>query len=177
MRLLLASAATFAAVAVAGTATAQFKSQSDLVRFPDGFDQGVLYGGVDRSDNKQYREFYIDKAALAAVKAGRPLPSGTVITMVTYKAKTDDKGEPVKAGGGRFVKDELLGYFVMEKRSGWGAGYAPDIRNGEWEYQAFGTNKAVNAKANIENCFKCHKPKEADDFLFTRDQLKRTAAK
>ena len=46
----------------------------------------------------------------------------------------------------------------MEKRTGWGAEYADDMRNGEWEYQAFKSDKSVNDKANLKNCFTCHKP-------------------
>ena len=46
----------------------------------------------------------------------------------------------------------------MEKRTGWGTEYADDIRNGEWEYQAFTADQTVNDKANLTACFTCHKP-------------------
>ena len=31
------------------------------------------------------------------------------------------------------AKEDLLGYTVMEKRTGWGSEYTDDIRGGEWE--------------------------------------------
>ena len=46
----------------------------------------------------------------------------------------------------------------MEKRTGWGTEYPDDIRNGEWEYQAFKADKSPNTAANLTACFNCHKP-------------------
>ena len=48
----------------------------------------MLYQIVDRPDNKQYRELYGPQAALDAAKAGKPLPDGTVLTLVQYKARS-----------------------------------------------------------------------------------------
>ena len=79
---------------------------------------------------------------------------------------------PLKGADGHFVKDELAAYAVMEKRTGWGKEYPDTLRNGEWEYQAFTAAKAVNDKANIKGCFECHKPKDADDYLFTIGQMR-----
>jgi hypothetical protein len=94
------SAAALAAVAL----TATVRAGGDKVVFPENYAKGVLYTTVDRADNKQYRELFITRFALDEVKAGRPLPSGTVITMVNYKAKLDDAGQPVKDENGRFIK-------------------------------------------------------------------------
>lgn len=170
--IVLTSAAVFAGVLLAGTATMQVKAGGDLVKFPEDYAKGVLYTTVDRADNKQYRELYTSRAAIDAVKAGKPVPSGTVITLVQYKAKLAPDGTPMKGPDGRFVKDELIGYTVMEKRTGWGKEYPDTIRNGEWEYQAFTATKAVNTKANLEACFKCHKPYDKDDYLFTIKQMR-----
>jgi len=65
----------------------------------------VLYTTVDRADNKQYRELYTSPAAVAAAKKGEPLPDGTVITLVQYKAKLDAAGNPEKDANGRFHQD------------------------------------------------------------------------
>jgi hypothetical protein len=143
------------------------------VTFPENYASGVLYATIDRADNKQYRELYTSAAAIEAAKKGEPLPSGTVITLVQYAAKLDDQKNPVKDANGRFIKDRLLGYTVMEKRTGWGAQYPDDIRNGEWEYRAFKADKTPNTAAKLENCFKCHKPLEARlDFVFSYDRMK-----
>jgi hypothetical protein len=145
----------------------QVRAGGDKVVFPEGFDKGVMFTTVDRADNKQFREFYTSQAALDAAKKGQPMPSGTVVTMVQWKAKLDAQGNPEKDANGRFVKGDLNGYAVMEKRTGWGTEYPDDIRNGEWEYQVFTPAKAVNTAAKLDTCFKCHKPLDAkQDFLF-----------
>ena len=151
----------------------QVRAGGDLVKFPDGFDKGVLFTTVDRPDNKQFREFYTSQAALDAAKKSQPLPSGTVITMVQWKAKLDAQGNPEKGADGRFIKGDLNGYAIMEKRIGWGTEYPDNIRNGEWEYQAFTPAKAVNTGAKLTACFECHKPLAArQDFVFSYDKMK-----
>src|SRR5262245_15606772 len=143
------------------------------VAFPGDYTKGVLYTTVDRADNKQFRELYAPKEAVDAVKAGKPIPSGTVLTMLNFKAKLGADGTPEKDANGRFIKtDELVGYAVMEKRAGWGAEYPDDVRNGEWEYQAFKPDKTVNDKANLKACFTCHKPLDKQDFVFSFDKMK-----
>jgi hypothetical protein len=152
--------------------TATVEAGPDNVKFPEHYAKGVLYTTVDRADIKQYRELYITRFALDEIKAGRPFPSGTIITMVNYKAKLDDAGQPVKDGNGRFIKAELAGIVVMEKRAGWGAEYPPEMRNGEWEYRAFKADGSVNDKADLKPCFACHKPLDKQDFVFSIDKLK-----
>ena len=82
---------------VAGLALAiQVRAGGDKVAFPENYAAGILYGTVDRYDTKQYREQYVMPAAIEAVHKGQPIPSGTVITMVEYKAQLDAQGNPVK---------------------------------------------------------------------------------
>ena len=154
------------------TLTVAVRAGGDKVAFPENYAKGVLYTTVDRADNKQYRELYASPEAVAAVKAGQPMPSGTVLTLVQHKAKLDANGNPEKDSNGRFIKGDLIGYAVMEKRTGWGSEYADDIRNGEWEYQAFSADKTVNDKANLKNCFTCHKPLDKQDFVFSYPAIK-----
>jgi Cytochrome P460 len=163
---------SIAAIAAVSLSVA-VRAGGDKVAFPADYAKGVLYATVDRPDNKQFRELYAPKAAIDAVKAGKPLPSGTVLTMLNFKAKLGADGNPEKDGNGRFIKtDELLAYVVMEKRPGWGTEYPDDVRNGEWEYQAFTPAKAVNDKANLKACFTCHKPLDKQDFVFSLDKMK-----
>ena len=167
--------------AIAGTAAAlaiamQARAGGDKVAFPADYAQGVLFTTVDRADNKQFREFYGSAAALDAAKKGQSLPSGTVLTMVQYAAKLDAQGNPEKDANGRFIKTNIVAYTVMEKRTGWGTEYPDNVRNGEWEYQAFKADKTPNTAANLTACFNCHKPLDKQDFVFTYDKLK-TAAK
>jgi hypothetical protein len=169
-KLALACATLFAAILV----TVAVRAGPDNVKFPVNYAKGVLYHTVDRADLKQFRELFITRYAADEAKAGRPLPSGTVITMVNYKAKLGADGQPEKDGNGRFIKtDEIAGIVVMEKRAGWGAEYPPDMRNGEWEYRAFAADGTVNAKADLKPCFTCHLQKvPTQDFVFTLPQIK-----
>ena len=124
----------------------------ELVKFPQRYAEGVLYATVNRGNIKE--EIFTSRAAIDAVKRGEPIPSGTVITLVDYRDGT------------------LFRYVVMEKRTGWGAEYPPEKRNGEWEYQAFKADKSVNDKEDLNRCFSCHKSQAANDFVFTLDRMK-----
>jgi hypothetical protein len=167
------AAATACAALAAVFAALPARAGGDLVKFPENYATGVLYTTVDRADNKQYRELYTTPAAVAAAKKGEPLPSGTVLTLVQYAAKLDAQGNPEKDANGRFIKGNLIAYTVMEKRAGWGKEYPDNVRNGEWEYQAFKADKTPNTAANLTGCFNCHKPLDArQDFVFSYDKLK-----
>jgi hypothetical protein len=160
---------------VAGALAAVAQAGGDNVKFPENYAKGVMYTTVDRPDNKQYRELFSTPEAIEALKAGKPIPSGTVLTLVQYKAKLDANGEPEKDANGRFIKGDLIAYTVMEKRTGWGKEYPDDVRNGEWEYQAFKADKTPNDKANLKACFTCHRPLDKQDFVFSFEKMKSAA--
>jgi plastocyanin len=145
----------------------------EKIQFPANWPGFVLYTTVDRYDVKQYRELYASSPeAVQAMKDGKPLPHGTVLVLVPYKAQVDAQGNPVKDRNGRFLKGDRVGVNVMEKQSGWGAEYPPDVRNGEWEYSAFAPDGTFNDKANYRACFQCHKPHEGQDFVISLASLK-----
>lgn len=159
---LVFAAATSLTLAVRGDAG------PEKIKFPADWKRYVLYTTVDRYDVKQYRELYAPSSeAVQAMKAGRPLPHGTVLTMVSYKAQLDPQGTPVKDANGRFVKGDMAGITIMEKRAGWGTEYPPDLRNGEWEYAIFTPDGKLNEKANYKGCFTCHKPHEKQDYVIS----------
>jgi plastocyanin len=163
-------AAGLTALAVPGAAG------PDKVKFPANWKDHVLYTTVDRYDIKQHRELYANtQAAVDAMKAGRPLPDGTVLTLVQYRAQVDAAGNPIKGSDGRFVKGDLIAHTVMEKRKGWGAEYPPEWRNGEWEYAAFNAAGVLNEKANYKACFECHKPHEKADYVISLAALRAAA--
>jgi plastocyanin len=165
----LAPAALAAALLIAGPSNAG----PEKIVFPANWASYTLYTTVDRPDNKQYRELYASTpAAVEAMKAGKPLPDGTVLVLIPYKAQVDAQGNPIKDAKGRFVKGEWIGVNVMEKRAGWGTEYPADLRNGEWEYSAFNTEGVFNDKANYKACFQCHKPHEAQDYVISLASVK-----
>ena len=143
----------------------------EKIAFPANYKDHVLYATVDRYDNKQYRELYGTADAVKAVREGKPIPSGTVLTLVQYKTQVDAAGTPVTDANGRFVKGDLVGVTVMEKRTGWGTEYPDDIRNGEWEYSAFTADLRFNDKANYKACLQCHKPHAKQDYVISLARL------
>ncbi len=155
-------AVTVATLAVPGAAG------PDKIAYPANWKDHVLYTTVDRYDVKQYRELYAStQAAVDAMKAGKALPNGTVLTLIQYKAQVDAAGTPIKDAKGRFVKGDLIAHAVMEKRAGWGTEYPAEWRNGDWEYAAFGADTKLNEKANYKGCFECHKPHEKMDYVIS----------
>ena len=165
-------ARTLAGVAVLSLALALPSSAGpDKIAFPANWKSQVLYATVDRYDIKQHRELYGTPDAVRAAREGKPIPSGSVLTLVQYKAQLDVAGAPVKDASGRFVKGDIAGITVMEKRTGWGTEYPPELRNGEWEYAAFSPAGVLNTKANYKACFQCHKPHEKQDFVISLARL------
>lgn len=152
-------------IAMAAGAATTVPSGPNQVKFPDGWDKGVMYATVDRYDTKQYREFYTSAEAIKAAQEGRPIPLGTVITLAAYKAKVDAAGVPIKDANGRFIKDELVAVNSMQKDRGFGDAIPVEIRNADWQYQSFTPDGKVNEKANLTGCYECHLPFAKDDYL------------
>ena len=123
------------ALALTAAAVIAWQAQAgrELVAFPENFADGVRYTTVTRGNIKE--DIFTGRNAIDAAKAGKKLPSGTVITLLDYR---DGK---------------VFRYVVMEKRTGWGAEYPPEQRNGEWEFQAFNADKSVNQNEDVARCF------------------------
>jgi cytochrome P460 len=166
----------------------QLLAAGDKIMFPERYADGVMYTTLDRpaslkpsatglENAAQYHKFYATAAAIKALRGGEPIPSGAVITAVKYRAKLDPHGNPIKHENGRFVRGDLIGFSVMEKRTGWGAAYPSEIRNGEWEFQEFTADGKPNDKVNLLACFQCHRSQAHKDFLFTFDGIKAVFAK
>src|SRR5262245_22021547 len=143
----------------------------EKIAYPANYKDGVLYATVDRYDIKQYRELYGTADAVKAVREGKKMPSGAVLTLVQYKAQGDAAGNPIKDANGRFTKGDLVAYAVMEYRTGWGTEYPDEWRNGEWENAVFGPDQKLNEKANYKGCFQCHKPHEKQDYVISLAKL------
>jgi len=168
-------AGVIAATCVGASAMALAAGPEDI-KFPADYAKWEKYAVVDRYDNKQYRELYTSPEAVQAVRAGKPIPDGTVIVMAINAAKVDAQGAPVKDANGRFVKDKLSAVTVMEKRKGSGAAVPEEWRNGDWQYASFTADGKPNAEANanIKACFQCHKPHEGQDFVISLAKLNGT---
>ncbi len=165
-RVALRFTATLGLAAAVTTAAAE----TDQIAFPL-YQTHVLYAVYDVARIKQVREAYINPEALKKIRPGEPLPEGTVITMPAFKAVLDEHGEPLKDANGRYIRGSLELVLVMEKRAGWGAEFPEDIRNGDWKYQRFRPDGIRDDQVAAKACLTCHKPKRADDYLFTAQDL------
>jgi hypothetical protein len=151
-----------------GTLSPRAVSGGQDAGLPD--DLGQLYATLDRADLGQYRELFAPASALAAIKQGKPLPAGTVLTLVVYSAKRDDAGRPVEDAKGRYVKDELVAFLVMRKQ-GADARKPPGAANAAWRFQLFRADKRIDRNANPGSCAACHAKRRDQDFVFTDDLM------
>jgi hypothetical protein len=131
--------------------------------------------GHRQARQEEVHEHYATPAALAAARADQAMPSGTVFTVVRYAARLDAQGNPLKAAHGILLKGDIVGFGVMEKRTGWGTEYPDTLRNGEWEYRAFTADKTSHPGLKLTACFACHKPQADRDFVQAYDKLKAAA--
>lgn len=128
----------------------------DRVGFPESYETNfTLFYVFDRPDNKQVRVVYANDKA-ASVKPGQPFPNGSILVMETHRAKQDAQGNVQKDGNGHYIRDQLLGIFVMRKELGFGVDYQ-NLRTGEWEYAAYRPNKTyLTPPQNTFSCAACH---------------------
>jgi cytochrome c553 len=119
--------------------------------FPSGF---TLYQSA--TSNGGVGEHYANAPALAAARAGRPLPDGSVILVVNRPAA----GAPPS------------GYAAMEARAGWGAAIPALIRDGDWDFAVFNAQRVRNDGLNQAQCLACHHPQAANSHVFTLAELR-----
>ena len=142
------------------------------VTFPEGYkDTFAKYHTINFPANKQVRYYYANKAAVAAAKAGKPLPEGSVLFAEVYAAKLDAAGNPVMGGDGFYVADKLLNYTAMARDAGWGKDIPEMLRNENWNYAVFTNDKQLRPGVNQAECLACHKPLDNVSYTFTLKQL------
>jgi hypothetical protein len=150
----------------------------ESVAFPEDYrDSFTHYTTVNRADDrKQVVKIFANDAAVASAKDGAPVDRGAVLVMEVYTAKLDANENPVVGSDGFFEPGELAGIAVMESRSGWGAEYSDEVRNGTWEYAFFDAREHTLVARDYQPCFACHKPLDASDYVFSFDALTKAAA-
>ena len=142
------------------------------VTFPEGYKESFTkYHTVNFPATKQVRYYYGNKAAVAAAKAGKTLPDGSVLFVEVYSAKVDAEGKPVTGGDGFYAAEKLLFYTAMARDAGWGKDIPDMLRNSDWNYAVFTTDKQHRAGANQAECLACHKPLDKVSYLFTLKEL------
>lgn len=166
---LLAIAALGATAVALGALPLRASSSKHAPALPHDF--GQLYGAVDRGDLLQHRELYASAGALDAVKESKPLPAGTVLTMVVYSIKRDVGGHPVKDSQGRFAKDAVSAFLVMRKL-GEGAKPSNIPASGPWQFQLFDADRRPDRNARMTDCAACHQRREDEDFVFSGEEMR-----
>lgn len=127
--------------------------------FPVGFPAGFTVYQTATADGAVTRR-YANAIALKAAGADKPLPDGSVIMQVSYAATKDGA---------------VQSYAGMESRAGWGKDVPKLLRNEDWDYAVFTANKARRDTLNQAQCLACHKPAEANSYVFTMKDLRETA--
>jgi cytochrome c553 len=135
--------------------------------FPGGF---VLYLTANNAEQKTVRKTYINAVGFQAVRAGKPLPDGTVVIAVIYAPRLGPDKRPVMDRSGAWTVDRITGYAAMEARAGWGQGIPAWLRNATWNYALFTADKKPR-DSNQAPCLACHKPQAAVGYVFTFNEL------
>lgn len=112
---------------------------SNAVTFPT-LEQLEHYTTVRRGITREH--MLTSPKALAALKAGQPVPTGTHMVLVDYQS------------------DVLTRYLVGQK-----IGDGAD----DWEYQWFWPDRTVKADENVARCYSCHRSRQSEQFMFTFD--------
>ena len=142
------------------------------VTFPEGQKEAFTkYHTINFSATRQVRFYYANTVAVAAARAGRPLPDGSVLFAQVYAAKLDADGKPVVGADGFYVADKLLAYTAMASGAGWGDDIPGMLRNANWNYAVFTADQQQRPGVNQAECLACHKPLDKVSYTFTLKQL------
>jgi len=166
--------AAFAVVAALGSAamaqTRPYAPGAHNIELPADWQQRFIrYTTVDRPDRKIIRNMYVNPEAYAALRAGQPLPYGTLAIMADQRARVDAAGNVLLDGNGRLIPEPaFIAIAAQQKERGWGEGYGPELRNGEWEYARFSPANGTRVEGPLNACFTCHLQARAQqDFSFS----------
>jgi cytochrome c553 len=142
------------------------------IAFPQDYKQSFKkYYTKSFPPAKEVRYYYANTAALAAAKAAKPLPDGSVLFVEIYSAKLDANNNPITGTDGFYVPDRLLRYTAMEREAGWGRDIPELLRNENWNYAIFSTASQYQQGVNQAECLACHKPLSGVSYTFTLKQL------
>jgi cytochrome c553 len=142
------------------------------VAFPEGYKGTfVKYHTINFPATKQVRHYFANQAAIRAAREGKPLPDGAYLFAEVYSARIDADKNPVKGADGFFEPDKLLFYTAMSRGGGWGKDIPDMLRNEDWNYAVFTTDKQHRPGVNQAECLACHKPLDKVSFTFTLKEL------
>ena len=139
-----------------GDPAAEFRKTR--MTFPADFPRDfVKYAETNNDAEKSGSRSYVNKVALAAARANKPLPHGSIIVVENV------------------AKGAVASYAAMESRAGFGDGIPEVLKNGDWTYALFDGKKAVR-EFNYAKCLACHTPKADSSYVFGLEQIKKADA-
>jgi cytochrome c553 len=126
--------------------------------FPANFPAGFTSYERIPAEGGGTTERYANAVAVAAARAGRPLPDGSTILVVNRDA----------AGA-------TTSYAAMAALPGRGESVPALLRNGNWDFALFDAAHARNDRLNQAQCLACHRPQAPNSFVFTLPALRARA--
>lgn len=127
--------------------------------FPDYLEWKVVAPSY-REDRGQIRVITGNETAMAALRRGtRPLPDGSVLAKVAWKARKHPSF-PVATEPGEFVQVEFMVKDSKKYKETGGWGFARFVGS---ELKPYGRDAGFASE-----CFACHTPMADNDYLFTR---------
>jgi cytochrome c553 len=141
------------------------------VQFPENYQQTfVKYHTINFPATRQVRYYFANPVAIQAAREGKALPDGSYLFAEVYSAKLDADKNPVKGPDGYFQPDKLVAYTAMQRDAGWGADFPSELRNEDWNYAVYTTEKKARP-VNQAECLACHKPLDKVSYTFTLKEL------
>jgi cytochrome c553 len=138
------------------------------LKFPENYQRDFIhYDTISFPERGQVRKYYANRTAFEAARKDQPIPHGSYFLVEVFSAKLDENKQPIKGPDGHFVADKLLLYTAQETQPGWGDEFPDLLRNADWNYAVFLTDKSVRPGVNQAECLACHKPLTQDSYLFT----------
>lgn len=144
------------------------------VSIPENYQASFIrYHAVQSAEDNTMTIYYANDKAIAAAKAGKPLPEGAIIIAENNTAKMGADKKPIVGSDGFFVADKMTSYAAMARDTNWGDDIPELLRNENWQYGLFNTARELRQNISYAECFACHKALDKSSFVFT---LKRMAA-
>lgn len=155
------------------TAFVAAPTRADGIALPKDYKTSFTnYLSLDRTQNAdQIMRMFGNDKLLAAAKAGKELPDGSVIVGEIYKAKVGADGKPIVSSLGRRIRDKLALVVVMEKRAGFGKDLPEELQNEGWDFAAFKPD-GTDAGKDLNACRACHAPLKETQHLFSIEHMK-----
>jgi cytochrome c553 len=129
------------------------------------------YHTLNLPNERQLKVYYANDVAVAATKAGKPLPDGATIIAEVFSVKLDADKKPIVGDDGFFIADKLLVYSTMARAAGWGDAFPELLRNENWNYALYSKDFTLLTGLNQAECLACHKPEAKSSYVFTYKNL------